>query len=170
MTSQTLRVLCGIRAFISRRKCPGYSLLFARTGATQAKIKINRQPHQAGTIVQRTMERKRAEQAMKRTDITHSGNQERLQWPDCLSGSLWIDTHEHENQMCRLSPEFTFQLWRTQQEILYSDRFTTKHQSLERWGEGWCSTQRQDKTVRKSTAEITCFCLQHIKTGFGPYN
>ena len=45
-----------------------------------------------------------------------------------------------------LSPEVTSHTCNTQQEILHSDVFTTTQKSLERWGEGGCSRQRQGVT------------------------
>ena len=46
----------------------------------------------------------------------------------------------------RHSPQFAFHVWRTQQEILQSDTFTTTQKSPKCFGEGWRSRQRQDVT------------------------
>ena len=66
-----------------------------------------------------------------------------------------------------LSLEFAFHTWTTQWEILLSDMFTTTQHSLECWGEGWSSRQRQELMYTFCCRDFSSW---HIDTGLSSYH
>ena len=70
---------------------------------------------------------------------------------------------------CRLFPDFSFNIWRTQQEILWVCSQQDNVRSVLVRGGVWVERVGGRTWCANSAAEIKCFCLQHIHTCICPH-